>query len=206
MSRIREEVESAAREAWHAGDFNAATTAIIRGYGPEVMGFIGGRMQNATAADDVFALFCEDLWKGLPKFQWRSSLRVFCYVIARHAANRYGSRVLQPGKNHLGLSKAAHLSVLIDKMRTSTAAYLRTEVKTRAQKLREKLSPEDRTILILRVDKQMSWDELAAILHDDDAAVDRKRETARLRKRFQLAKRRLRKLAEAEGLVSATSR
>lgn len=203
MSKIRQDIEEEVRRAWEAGDVDAATTAAIRGYGPEVMGFIGGRMQNAGAADDVFAYFCEDLWKGLPKFQWRSSLRVFCYTLARNAANRYGARVLAPGQRNVGLS--GHLSELVNNVRTSTAAYRRTEVKTRAQQLRAKLEPEDRAILILRIDKELSWPELAAVMSETEDAATLEREAARLRKRFQLAKDRLRKLAEREGLVGPSS-
>ena len=204
MGQIRPEIEQTVRAACDSGDYDAATAAAIRGYGPEVMGFLSGRLQDDTAAGDAFALFCEDVWRGLPKFQWRSSFRVWAYTVARNASNRYGRLVLKPGQRNVGLSKAEHLVGVIDQVRTATAQHLRTETKTKVQKLRERLSVEDRTVLILRVDRGMEWEELASVLADDDqplAGEALKKESARLRKRFQLAKQRLRKLAEEEGML-----
>ena len=60
---------------------------------------------------------------------------------------------------------------------------------------RDSLPEDDRMLLVLRVDKQMSWNDLARVMHtdesdpfDDDAL---QREAAWLRKRFQLVKERL---------------
>ena len=68
--------------------------------------------------------------------------------------------------------------------------------------LREELPAEDQALLILRVDKQLDWNELAQVLSEDELAGDAlRRESARLRKRFQMIKERLRKRAEEEGLL-----
>jgi RNA polymerase sigma-70 factor (ECF subfamily) len=90
-------------------------------------------------------------------------------------------------------------------VRTATVAYKRTDVTDRFQQLREQLTDEDQTLLILRIDRGLSWLELAQImLGEDDKAPSEeglKTEAARLRKRFQHAKDRLRKLAEEAGLL-----
>jgi RNA polymerase sigma-70 factor, ECF subfamily len=60
--------------------------------------------------------------------------------------------------------------------------------------LRDELPIEDRTLLILRVDRKLSFDEIALAFADSPESVtevDRRREAARLRKRFQLVKQRL---------------
>ncbi len=49
-------------------------------------------------------------------------------------------------------------------------------------------------LLILRVDRNLAWDEIALVMADEPETLDkegRKRESARLRKRFQLIKERL---------------
>ena len=96
------------------------------------------------------------------------------------------------------------LSQQIEAVRSATLAHLKTEVKTEFQLLREQLEPEEQTILVLRVDRQMTWPQLAEVMADGDSIADeatRKSEAARLRKRFQSIKDKLRKLAKAEGVI-----
>jgi RNA polymerase sigma-70 factor, ECF subfamily len=96
------------------------------------------------------------------------------------------------------------LSEVAAQTRTRTDAYLKTEVKNRMQELRQKLPAEDQQLLILRVNRQLSWNEIAMVLGDDGLRatdVELQREATRLRKRFQLAKDRLRALARQEGLT-----
>jgi RNA polymerase sigma-70 factor, ECF subfamily len=59
---------------------------------------------------------------------------------------------------------------------------------------------------VLRIDRGLSWSDLARVLHEgeEDAALDDEalaREAARLRKRFQLVKDKLREMAKKEGLL-----
>ncbi len=67
----------------------------------------------------------------------------------------------------------------------------------RLAKLRESLKPEEQTLLILRVDKGLSWKEIAQVLADEEAPPD----VGALRKRFERLKERLLRLAREEGLV-----
>ena len=63
----------------------------------------------------------------------------------------------------------------------------------------------DRALLVLRVDRGLSWNDLARVLNEDGEPLDDaalKRESARLRKRFQLLKRELLELGRAAGVVS----
>jgi RNA polymerase sigma-70 factor (ECF subfamily) len=60
------------------------------------------------------------------------------------------------------------------------------------------LSPEDRELLVLRVDRGLAWNDLARVLSEEDGELDGPaitREAARLRKRFQVLKDRLREMA-----------
>ena len=86
-------------------------------------------------------------------------------------------------------------------LRTPTASYLRTSHKDRFAALRDSLPEDERMLLVLRVDKQLGWNDLARVMHEggpeplDDEAL--KREAARLRKRFQLLKERLLEMKKA---------
>ena len=79
-------------------------------------------------------------------------------------------------------------------MRTKTRSTLAANRRSTLTKLRDELPIEDRMLLILRVDRKLAWDEIALAFAEDSDAFsdeDRKREAARLRKRFQLVKQRL---------------
>jgi RNA polymerase sigma-70 factor (ECF subfamily) len=67
-----------------------------------------------------------------------------------------------------------------------------------------RLDADDQTLLVLRIDKGLSWNELASVFSRQGEALsdaDRKRWAARLRQRFASVKMRLRALAESEGLI-----
>lgn len=195
------ETERRARAALDEGDARAAATAAIQGYGPEILGFLRARLRDDTTAGDAFAVFCEDLWKGLPKFEARSTMRVWAYTLARHAADRVAGRARRERDRRASLSEARSLA---EEVRTSTMAHQRTANKDRVRKLRARLTGEEETILILRVDKQLSWREIVQVLGSDDpdaSDAGLARAAARLRKRYQAMTAKLRRLAEAEGLL-----
>jgi RNA polymerase sigma-70 factor (ECF subfamily) len=195
----RAALEQSLRAAWAAGDIERATTLAIGGYGPEIFGLIVALHSNLDEANDVFAQFCEDTWRGLPGFAGRASFRTWAYTLARHASHRARRRARRPA---LPLSQASLASRLAADVRTATLPLLRTEGRDRFRELRESLPVEDQTLLILRVDKELGWNELAQVFSDGDLDDDaRKREAARLRKRFQLIKEKLRALASQAGLV-----
>lgn len=62
----------------------------------------------------------------------------------------------------------------------------------------------DRLLLVLRVDKGMSWNDVACVLHGGEGLGDAARatrEAARLRQRFATVKRELLARAKAAGLA-----
>ena len=91
---------------------------------------------------------------------------------------------------------------VVASVRSRTAPWLRTEVKDKVALLRASLSEEQRELLVLRVDRDLSWEEIALILDETGEPV---KATARLRKRFQTIKDELRERARAEGLLDEES-
>jgi len=196
----RIELERKVRERGEAADHQAAATAAIRGYGPEIYGFLLAMHRNDDEAGDVFSQFSENLWKGLPKFAWQCTLRAWAYTIARNASYRWKKNAKRRGE--VALSEGAEK--VAQQVRTETRSWLKTEQKDRFAALRESLPPEDQTLLILRVDRGLAWEELARVMLAEEEAPsedDLKKESARLRKRFQLVKEKLVEMGKRAGLI-----
>jgi RNA polymerase sigma-70 factor (ECF subfamily) len=193
--------EQELRCAWEVGDYRTVTTLALERYGPEIIGVLRARLGSEPNAAEVFSLFAEDLWRGLSGFQWRSTLRAWAYRIARNATVRWATAIARKPERNVPMEQADILE-LAERVRSSTLVHFRTEVKSEVRRLRHELPEPDQMLLILRVDKGLEWEEVAAALADEElAADDLRREAARLRKRFQLVTEKLRALARARGLL-----
>jgi RNA polymerase sigma-70 factor, ECF subfamily len=206
MSPEHMELEQDIRRRTEARDFNGATTAALEGYGPEIMGFLHAiHARDEAAADDVFAIFAEGVWRGLPGFDWECSFRTWAHAIARRASLHYRRDEGRRARRRAPLEGLSELSAVVMRVRSATLSYLRTERKSRLAELRDALPPDDRALLILRVERKLAWNDLARAMHEDEAAAltgeSLKREAARLRKRFQLIKEKLLEIGRREGLV-----
>ena len=82
-------------------------------------------------------------------------------------------------------------------MRTTTAAHLKSEVKDKLAQLRTSLDPAEQTLLVLRVDREMSWQDIAVVMSAEGETVS----APALRKRFERLTDRIRKLAQDAGLI-----
>lgn len=203
MDEKREGLEEQIRGYCDAQQWGPAATAALRGYGPEVLGYLSAMSRTETDAAEVFSSFCEDMWKGLPKFRWQSSFRTWAYTLARHALYRLGRDPQRRRDRNVALDGTPEVFELAEQVRTTTMIHLRTETKNKFTALRDQLEPDDRTLLILRVDRKLAWNEIAAIMADEQEPTpdQLKRGAATLRKRFERAKERLRKLAADQQLI-----
>jgi RNA polymerase sigma-70 factor, ECF subfamily len=200
----RVSLEARIRAHADAGDKERAATALLDGYGPELLGFLIAHLRDRDAAAEVFAQFTEDLWRGFDSFRWQCSVRVWSYTLVRHAASRHIRDARRRRRRQVSLSQAGPLSEVAEKIRTLTPAAARTEARTRVAQLRESLPLDDQTLLVLRINRKLGWKEIAQVMVKDgkivpDAVLEK--EAVRLRKRYQLAKEKLRRMAEEQGLV-----
>lgn len=204
MTDGRASLEQRARELADSGQLAIAATELIRGYGPEVYGFLVACHHGASDdADDAFSEFCEALWRTLPAFRFESSLRTWAYAIARRASLRLRRDAGRRARRHADVPGDSEAAALAAAVRSETVTHLRSQVRSGVQELRLRLPEEDQIVLLLRVDRELAWDEIARVLHGaEDAPLDVKRESARLRKRFELVKKQLYRMAVAEGLVT----
>jgi RNA polymerase sigma-70 factor (ECF subfamily) len=207
-SAERDGLEQRIRARCEAGEKKQAVTLLLEGYGREVLGFLISHLRDRDAAHEVFAQFTEDLWRGLDGFRWQCSARVWSYTLARHAASHYIHDARRRRARQVPLSRAGPVSEIAERIRTATRASARTESKSLVARLRERLPDDDQTLLILRINRRLAWTEIAQVMLHDGEVVDGailEKEAVRLRKRYQSAKEKLQKLAEAEGLVRSRS-
>jgi RNA polymerase sigma-70 factor (ECF subfamily) len=201
----RDALEERIRAYCDAGDKKRAATALLEGYGRELVGFLIAHLRDRDAATEVFSQFTEDLWRGLDGFRWQCTARVWSYTLVRHAASRYIKDARRRRGRQVPLSRAGPLSEIEQKIRTATLAAARTESRSRIAQLRDGLPTADRTLLILRVNRKLGWKEIARVMvHEGETVADEvlEKEAVRLRKRYQLAKDKLRRMAEEQGLVA----
>lgn len=202
----RDDLEREIQALRDAGQLEGAATAAVRGYGPEILHFLAALHRAETETSEVYSLFLEGLWRGLSSFAGESSFRTWVYAIARRCSLRYRRDEGRRAARLEALPESTALWAIAEQVRTETLSFLRTEGRNRFAELRQSLPPEDRALLILRVDRRLGWADLARAMHEDEAValtpVALKREAARLRKRYQLVKARLLELGRSEGLVS----
>jgi RNA polymerase sigma-70 factor, ECF subfamily len=198
------DIERTIRAAHEGGDFQAAAIQALDAYGSEILSFLAARLRTRSDAEEVFAMFAEDLWRGLRGFSFRCTVRGWMYALARNAANRYITAPHKRAEQNLSASEAQRLSVLVEQVRSATEPAQRTDAKEKVRALRDRLALEDQTLLILHVDRNLPWRELALVMHDAAGELDSDgitREASRLRKRFERLKSELRQMAVAEGLL-----
>lgn len=161
------------------GKEREAANQLVSLYGPELQVFLHRVLGEVALVDEAYSATCERLWRGLPSFRWESSLRSWCYVIARREASRTRTRA-RARSNETTLSAAEGVPAV------ETHASVSTTRRAQLDSLRAALSDEDRDLLVLRVEQELSWKEIASAFLEEDGEVDQiERESARLRQRFR---------------------
>jgi RNA polymerase sigma-70 factor (ECF subfamily) len=185
-------VEDLVQARLRAGDLHGAATVAIRELGPAVARYLRGMLRAEADAADAFSDWAESLWAGIGSFQGRSSFCTWAFRLAFHSALDLSGRAHRKRERRLATSEA---SVLAEEVRTTALTHERR--RRRLDELRAELAGDEQTLLFLRVDQQLPWDDVAAVLSSESAPVD----SAAVRKRFERLKERLRKLARERGLI-----
>ncbi len=186
-------LERKVRASLERGDVSDAAAAAIGGYGPELFGYMFAVSKSEDVAEDLFADLCERLLRKLPEFRWQCSLRTWAYAIARNLVCDAQRDAYRRRAREVAIADAPEVAQLAEAVRSTTLVHLRSESQRRLADLRAALDEEDRTLLILRVDRRMSWRDVAHVMSggtQDEAELVRI--AARLTKRFERIKQRLR--------------
>lgn len=173
------------------GDLEGAATAALGDLGPAVFGYLCS-LADEDDARDVFSIFSEDLWRGLPGFRRECSLRAWAYRLAWHALARFHRDPFRRRGVRLPSEAASRLAASI-----AASSQMPGSRRDRLRTLRASLDPEDQTLLVLRVDKELEWEDVAAVLSADGRPVT----AAALRKRFERLKDELARRAREQGLL-----
>jgi RNA polymerase sigma-70 factor (ECF subfamily) len=171
------------------GELDEAAHKAIRHYGPGVLGWLLGICPSGAIAEDIFQNFCFDLWSGLLSFRWESSLYTWSYRVAWNSFYRFqqGERRHQHGRlSDICSQWAVEASSIHSKLQ-------RQQTQTRLVELRQQLPEDLQSVLILRLDREFSFAEIAHVL---DLSEDNARQ------KFQRAKNKLKDMAQREGLLS----
>jgi len=198
---VNPEREAAIQKRCVAGDSAGAVNEALLLLGPEIYGYLVAAHQDEDEAADAFASFSERLWRGLLRFQWECSLRTWAYRIARSASVDQFRAKGAVARRAVPLSDCPEVAAMVARVRSETSAYLRTGPRDAIAELRRSLCEEDQTLLILRLDKKLAFAEIALVFAKQTDPETLARESARLRKRFQLARERLLELGRAHGLL-----
>jgi len=189
------EVEARCLAALDQGDHAGAATLVVREYGPQLLGYLCSVLRNEADAGEVFSMFSEDLWRGLPGFRRECPLRVWCYRLAWHAAARF---LRDPYRGRGRRLETTELSRLVESIRSSVFLGRDQARQATLDRLRAGLAPDERTLLVLRLDRGLGWSDVALVMAEEQGEpVDE----ATLRKRFERLKDKLALRAREEGLL-----
>jgi RNA polymerase sigma-70 factor (ECF subfamily) len=182
-----EDVEAELAAAHAAGDVARTTTLALAHYGPQILRYLRGTLRNDGELGEVYSRFTEKLWLSLPAFARDCTFSTWCHKLAWYAVLEHRRGIARRRERGLDTGEA---SAIVQQARDSTAAFLRTEAKDKLAQVRDALDPEDRSLLLLRMEHQLPWREVAAIMAEEGQPASE----AALRKRFERLRERLRTL------------
>jgi RNA polymerase sigma-70 factor (ECF subfamily) len=200
----RDALEQRIHQFCEEGDVGRAVEEALSGYGAELMRLLASLLNDKERAREAYAIFSETLLMDLPSFRWESSFRTWAHRVARNVAYRLAAA---PSGRELPVSHGA-FDHHVHHEWSRTRPWLRTDIKERIRALRSQLEPYEQTLLELRIDRRMSWTDVAKRLADPDEPTTPEalaRRAAVLRQQFQRIKARLRTLAREAELLSRES-
>ena len=167
-----------------------------------MLGFLVTVLRNESDGTEVFSQACEDLWRSLGRFDGRCSMRTWIYKLARTATSRFRRAPHRRPGRQVPLSDVGEV---VERVRSQTLEHLRTSVKDRFAEIRDSLEEDDRALLVLRVDRNLSWHDIAlAVSVEDESEESLRRLEARLRQRFRRIREEIHTRAREAGLLGAS--
>ena len=161
------ERERDVRGALEAGNVPDAVALALEAYGAEVFGFLVASVDDRVVARDIYAALHDRLGRTLGGFTWHTSLRTWIYALAL--------RELAPERlQRRGGVQGDPTEISLPDPTTASAARpdLPSSTTVTVEELRASLSPMDRGLLVLSVDRRLSSLELASALAEEGASAD----------------------------------
>lgn len=170
------------------GEFDRAATEAIQRHGPGVLRFLRLLLGDEEDAADAHAEWSERLWRGLPGFRWDCSLRTWAFKIAWNVAQNARDDAWRRRRRRLPTGAASALAQEIRSRSPRTVEHRWRGL----ERLRSRLRAEDRSLLNLRFEQDLSWSEIGEILGASPDA---------LMQRYKRIKDRMSRMAKDEGLL-----
>lgn len=179
-----------------SGELDQAVEAILAAYGSRIFRMMMGVFQDEPTAQDVYQKFSIALWESLESFRGESTAYTWAYTLARRAI---GQKLRRKGDRETRLKTDQKKQLAAKWTRTATAEWRKTESKDKFQEMVEDLDHDERTLVMLRIGEEMTWKEVAQVMHDGEtplAGSELSKESGRLRKKFQRVKNKLKRRLE----------
>lgn len=175
-----------------SGDERGAAAEVIRELGPGVRSYLRATLRDDADAADAFSSFAEALLVSLPGFRGESSLRTWAL---RLAVNEAFDLRATPWRRRVRRLASVEASALADEVPGSTEPRLERH-RLVVDRLRRRLPANEQALLVMRVDQELSWTEIAEVLAGSGDDVS----PAALSKRFERIRERLARMAKRDGL------
>jgi RNA polymerase sigma-70 factor (ECF subfamily) len=203
---VSQKLDREVRARLEARDEGGAVGLLVERLGPSIRVYLGTLLIE-DEADEAYSIFKLNVLTGLVGFRWECPLQAWAHRLAYHAAARIwrrpGRRVEEPLPSAL-----SRLGPGTTPGPSSRHAGL--------ELLRRSLSIEDQTLLTLRYEQELEWEEIAVVLSErvegDEPTTSatgpgegqrpNRPQAAALRKRYERLTRRLREEARRNGLIS----
>jgi RNA polymerase sigma-70 factor (ECF subfamily) len=192
--KLDQEVEAYLR----ADDLDAAAARVIGACGPPILGYLRVALGNEAAAQRAFTAFSSAVWQKLRRYRGECEIRVWTYRLAFQCAKQQ-RRTLRPTRSSAERSGETRRRAL-GRTRTSTVESM--ALAEHAELLRRELSVAEQTLLTLRLDKRLSWAEIALVLGISAAS----KSDAVAERRFEKLVARLHRLATTRGFIAPSAR
>jgi hypothetical protein len=187
-ARGANKLEQGVRHLAASGRVPRAVEMVLSVHGAELFGFLVAVLHDQRQAANVYADASKAMERALGSATWTCSVRTFAYAIVRRELVRH--RRLNPGPR-----RERRLDSVSPQ---STRPRRPVAVSTAVAELRRRLADEDRELLILRVDRQLDWEDIAISSLGWDATREAlAQEAARVATRVREIRRQLAEAASA---------
>lgn len=176
-------------------DLRGAIDVVYRTLGPQLAAYVAAMVRDTDVADDVLGDLYLRLSEGIGKFERLGSFRGWAYRIARNLALDY---LRGPRHRRERRFATSEQSRLVQEVREGTRPYLKTAARDALSRVRAGLDPDEQTLLILRLDRHLPWEEISEVLSEPGMSVA----PAALRQRFARLKEKVRQLLVREGVIA----
>ncbi len=187
--------------SYRVRDFAQCTTLAVRFAGPGIKSYLRKSISDSALLDDAYSEWSELVAMSWEKYDPAHPVASWLYVLARRPR---GNAIVNGARRAVRESEF-DLSLAAPSSRLETAPHVRTTVKQEFRALWEKLPPEERELLRLRIEEGLSWESVARQLRGptwEPSVAELKLEVQKLAARY---KRRVKDVlaieAEKHGLI-----